>query len=46
MKKRELTEPGSKAMRKGFRKPHANVSWQIVPGVVMPVTLQRAVPGP
>ena len=37
---------GSVAKRKGFRKPHANVSWQRLPGVVSPATLQRAVPAP
>ena len=37
--------PGRKLKRNGLRKPHANVSWQIVPGADGPV-LQRAVPAP
>ena len=36
---------GRNANRNGLRKPHANVSWQIVPGADGPV-LQRAVPAP
>ena len=45
-KKRVVGDPGSKAIRKGLRNPQAKVSWQMLPGVVLPVTLQRDVPGP
>ena len=46
MKKRVAATLGSKFMRKGLRSPQAKVSWQRVPAVVLPATLQRAVPAP
>ena len=46
MKKRVPAAFGSNANRNGFRRPQANVSWHLLPAVVCPVTLQRAVPAP
>ena len=41
MKKRVDEELGSKAKRKGLRRPQANVSWQIRPVATLPA-LHRA----
>ncbi len=46
MKKRVVAVLGSKANRNGFRRPQAKVSWHLLPAVVLPLTLQRAVPAP
>ena len=46
MKNRVPASFGSMAKRKGLRSPQAKVSWHLLPGVVCPVTLQRAVPAP
>ncbi len=46
MKKLVPPALGSKAIRNGLRSPQANVSWHLVPAVVRPVRLQRAVPAP
>ncbi len=46
MKKRVDAAFGSNARRNGLRRPQANVSWHLLPAVVDPVTLQRAVPAP
>ena len=46
MKKRVPVVFGSNAIRNGLRRPHAKVSWHLLPAVVLPVTLQRAVPAP
>ena len=46
MKKRVPEASGSKAKRKGFLSPEANVSWHFLPGSVRPVRLQRALSVP
>ena len=46
MKKRVPAAFGSNAIRNGLRRPQAKVSWHLLPGVVRPVALQRAVPAP
>src|SRR6185295_3238852 len=45
-KKRVLAGFGSNARRNGLRCPQEKVSWHLLPAVVPPVTLQRAVPAP